>query len=80
MLCTRSRLLLETPEAQQYLKWRAPSGPPPYNPKRYNNLIVWDIQREDYRQINCNTVLIVRQVSAEQYLNALKTNPEVGLQ
>lgn len=78
MLCTKSRLLLQSLEGSYYLKYRLAVNKLNYSPRRYNNVIVWDIQNEDYRQVNCDTVVITRKVSAEQYLKTLREHPEAG--
>lgn len=78
MLCTRSKLLLDSYEGNVYLKYQHPRGYPSYDPKAHNNVIVWDIQREDFRQVKCDTIRILKQVKDEIYLDAVRKNPLLG--
>lgn len=59
MLCTMAPLLLQSLEGRLTLNYRPTSNPPPYDPDRYNLVIVWDILMQDYRSINmsyCNLI------------------------
>lgn len=58
MTCTTCLPLLESPEGYLRLKYRKPTQPPPYNP-RPDNVIVWDIKKEDFRQIPAPRVNII---------------------
>jgi len=59
MLCSTCPLLLMSLEGRLTLNYRATSNPPPYDPDKYNLVIVWDILMQDYRSINmsyCNLI------------------------
>ena len=52
MLATTNWSLLKSTIGMATLHFRPPSGPPPYNPARYNLLTVYDIFWQDFRNIN----------------------------
>ena len=57
MTCTTCYPLLTSNEGLMRLHFRKTYNDPPYNPLP-DNLIVWDIIKEDYRQIPANRVRI----------------------
>lgn len=71
MTCTTCLPLLESQEGIMYLHFRKANGRPPYNPLP-DNLIVWDINKEDYRQIPANRVRIQQTIPALDYLKMLR--------
>lgn len=79
MLCTKSYMLLNSREGAQLLHYYRPQNNLSYDPAKYNNVIVWDVQRENYRQINCDTVKILRSVTDEEYLKTARKYPLLGL-
>lgn len=58
MTCTTCLPLLESQEGILQLHYRKPTNPPPYDP-RPDNVIVWDIKKEDFRQIPAPRVQIL---------------------
>lgn len=73
MVCTTSKLLLESQEGLMKLHYRKTNNLPPYNPLP-DNVIVWDINEQDYRQIPAPRVAVLNKVSALDYLKILKQN------
>lgn len=71
MTCTTCLPLLQSQEGVLHLHYRTPHGRSPYNPLP-DNLIVWDINKEDYRQIPANRVRIKQVISWLSYLKMLK--------
>ena len=71
MTCTTCLPLLESQEGILRLHYKKPTQRPPYNPLP-DNLIVWDINREDYRQIPANRVRIKQIIPALNYLKMLR--------
>ena len=71
MTCTTCLPLLESQEGIIRLHFRKTNGRPPYNPLP-DNLIVWDINKEDYRQIPANRVRIQQKIPALDYLKMLR--------
>lgn len=57
MTCTTCLPLLESQEGLLRLHYRKPTNRPPYNPKP-DNVIVWDIEKRDFRQIPAPRVKI----------------------
>ena len=71
MTCTTCLPLLESQEGIIRLHFRKAHNRPPYNPLP-DNLIVWDINKEDYRQIPANRVRIQQTIPALDYLKMLR--------
>ena len=71
MTCTTCLPLLESQEGIIRLHFRTANNRPPYNPLP-DNLIVWDINKEDYRQIPANRVRIQQVIPALDYLKMLR--------
>lgn len=71
MTCTTCLPLLQSQEGLYRLHYRRPTQPPPYNPLP-DNLIVWDINKEDYRQIPTPRVRIKQVIPALNYLKMLR--------
>ena len=71
MTCTTCLPLLESQEGIMRLHFRKANNRPPYNPLP-DNLIVWDINKEDYRQIPANRVRIQQKIPALDYLKMLR--------
>ena len=67
MTCTTCLPLLHSQEGIMHLHFRKATNRPPYNPLP-DNLIVWDINKEDYRQIPANRVRIQQTIPALDYL------------
>ena len=71
MTCTTCLPLLESQEGILSLHFRKTNNSPPYNPLP-DNLIVWDIIKEDYRQIPANRVHILQKIPVIDYLKMLR--------
>ena len=71
MTCTTCYPLLTSYEGLMRLHFRKSNNNPPYNPLP-DNLIVWDINKEDYRQIPANRVRIQQKIPALDYLKMLR--------
>lgn len=72
MLCTKSALLLTSPEGINKLGYKAPKSTPKYDTKAHNNSIVWDIEKKDYRTVSCDNVIVLETYQDIQYLTKLK--------
>jgi hypothetical protein len=57
MTCTTCLPLLESQEGIVHLHYRKPNNKAPYNPLP-DNVIVWDINKQDFRQIPAPRVRI----------------------
>ena len=66
MLCTNDLKLLQSIPGKLALNYRRPTGYPPYNPTRYNLLIVWDLFMQDFRMVP---------VDATEVISVLPTTP-----
>ena len=71
MTCTTCLPLLQSQEGIIHLHFRKATNRPPYNPLP-DNLIVWDINKEDYRQIPANRVRIQQTIPVLDYLKMLR--------
>jgi hypothetical protein len=59
MLCSTSPILLMSLDGRLTLNYRPTNNPPPYDPDKYNLVIVWDILMQNYRSVNmsyCNLI------------------------
>lgn len=72
MLCTKSGALLNSPEGKLLLKYRAPKEMPKYSPEAYNYSIVWDLEKNDFRTVPCDTVSILETIPDTEYLAKLQ--------
>lgn len=71
MTCTTCLPLLQSQEGLLIMKYRRPTQFPPYNP-RPDNVIVWDINKQDYRQIPAPRVRIKQTIPWKTYLKMLR--------
>ena len=71
MTCTTCLPLLESQEGVLHLRYRKPTNPPPYNPLP-DNVIVWDIKKQDFRQIPAPRVQIQQVIKWQTYLQMLR--------
>lgn len=69
MTCTKSAPLLSSFEGRTYLNYREPKGPSRNLP--YNLVVVWDIDIQDYRIVNSNTVNIEGVIPIENFRKML---------
>lgn len=58
-LCTNSPLLLNSIPGKTAFNFRAPSHRPPYNAAAYNLITVFDLLRQEYRNINLDDYSIL---------------------
>lgn len=72
MLCTKSYLLLSSPEGINKLGYRPPSHGARYDTISHNNSIVWDIDKKDYRTVSCDNITVLEVFQDVQYLSKLK--------
>lgn len=71
MTCTTCLPLLESQEGLLHLHYRKPHNKPPYNPLP-DNVIVWDINKQDFRQIPAPRVRIQQVIPWQSYLRMLR--------
>lgn len=72
MLCTKSALLLTSQEGITILGYHPPKEGARYNTLSFNNSIVWDLDKKDYRTVSCDNVVILDTFQDVQYLAKLK--------
>lgn len=65
MLCTLDMKMLNSAEGRVALNFRPAQHPPPYNPRAYNLLIVWDIFMQDYRAISMDRCELIKSIKTE---------------
>ena len=66
MLCTNSRELLQSEPGRKALRFEQTWRLPKYNPAGKNLVLAWDIFKQDYRMINCDNVVVVSQIPANE--------------
>lgn len=64
MLCTLDMRLLNSNEGRIALNFRPAKHAPPYNPRAYNLLIVWDIFMQDYRAISMDSCELIKTIKS----------------
>lgn len=74
MVCTKSYSLLNSVEGINKLGYVKPKGNVTYDLKAANNLVVWDIDKKNYRTVSCDTVTVKNVIPKEQYLAFLRLN------
>lgn len=57
---TNSPAILNTEFGKKVFKFKPPTKPRPYNPRLYNLVFVWDIFKQDYRAVACETVTMIQ--------------------
>lgn len=70
MVCTKSYNLLSSFEGRTFLHYVEPKTSNT-QPLRKNQLVVWDLEKEDYRKVNCESVKINNIISDEEYRKIL---------
>lgn len=70
MTCTTCIPLLNSQEGLLYMHFRRPTEKAPYDPLP-DNLIVWDVLKQDFRQIPANRVRIKQIIPWTDYLKML---------
>lgn len=71
MLCTKSFDLLNSPFGRAHLGYYVPQTEPKYDTEGHNNLIVWDIERRDFRTVSCDTAKITNVLSIEAFKESI---------
>ena len=64
MLCTNSRLLLDSKEGREALHYVSSKQPPKFNPNAKNLVITWDILVQGYRTISVDKCQLISQIPA----------------
>ena len=64
MLCTNSRVLLDSREAREALNYVPSKQPPAFNPTAKNLVITWDIFMQGYRTVNADKCELISQIPA----------------
>ncbi len=64
MLCTNSRVLLDSREAREALHYVPSKQPPAFNPAAKNLVITWDIFMQGYRTVNADKCQLISQIPA----------------
>ena len=64
MLCTNSRVLLDSREAREALHYVPSKQPPAFNPSARNLVITWDIFMQGYRTVNADQCQLISQIPA----------------
>lgn len=65
ILCTRSRILLNSTLGQEILNFKKPTQPHPYNAPSKGLVTVWDILLQDWRNIPAEACQVITAVSVE---------------
>lgn len=69
MTCTKSYALLSSFEGRTFLKYQEPRGGPRTLPS--NLLVVWDIDAQGFRTVNCETANITSIIPDETFRKML---------
>lgn len=64
MFCTKSHSLLSSTNGRTTLNYRPPRSAPLINEAAENVITVWDILRQDYRNISMDQCELIQQISA----------------
>lgn len=73
MVCTACRKFLNSRYGKTRLKFRKPTQALRYYPHAYNNVIVWDLQKKDWRTVCCDMAIVERVQTPEQWRRSLFT-------
>lgn len=71
MTCTKSKLVLNSFEGENILGYRKPKGAPIYDIAATDNIIVWDIEKRDYRTVQAARVTVDEVFPQEDYYESL---------
>lgn len=75
MLCTKASTILDTTNAELSLNFRRPKhGGPRFDEKAANIVVVWDILKQDYRLVPCESVTIEQVIEPGEFLEFFKNN------
>lgn len=68
MICTKSANILESTQGRFNLNFRNPKfGGPNFNEAEHNVIVVWDILRQDYRLVPCESVVIEQIIPESEF-------------
>lgn len=67
MVCTKCPELLLSFEGKSILGFWQPKNSPRYNIDATNNLLVWDIEKRDYRTVECSRAIVKNSIPGEKY-------------
>lgn len=71
MLCTNDLSLLNSKAGRAALHYRTPTGTLAYNPASKNLICTWDIFRQDFRMVPCESVDVVSRIPTSEERNIL---------
>lgn len=71
MTCTKSDMILNSFEGQTILGFTPPKSPPKYNVDATDNLIVWDLDKRDYRTIKAANVTVNDLIPQDKFYEQL---------
>ena len=71
MTCTKSNLILNSFEGQTILGFNPPKSQPKYNIDATDNLIVWDLEKKDYRTVMAERVMVNELIPEGKFYDAL---------
>lgn len=86
MLCSNSMDLLNSQNGKLSLNFRLPGGPKKIDEMKHNVVVAWDIFIQDYRNISCDSVYLLKEIPANdefwKYYNEvlIKMSPDEKLQ
>ena len=66
MLCSNSMDLLNSTNGKLSLNFRLPNGPKQLDEAKHNIVVAWDIFMQDYRNISCDSVFLLKQLPADE--------------
>lgn len=62
MLCTTSRLLLDSLAGRVAFNFKPPTNPPPYIAEDYELIVAWDLMWQDFRAIPNETAFVINAI------------------
>lgn len=75
MLCTKSDKVLSSLQGRINLNFRNPKhGKPAFDESKANVCVVWDILKQDYRLVPCESVSIIREISPDKWWEFYNNN------
>lgn len=75
MLCTKSSVILNSTLASLSLNFRNPKhGGPKFDERAVNVIVVWDILKQDYRLVPCESARIEQVIEPDEFWEFFKNN------
>jgi hypothetical protein len=65
MICTTNQLLLNSAFGKRTLRYKPAFQSPPYNARSKGLITVWDIFKQDWRNIDAKSAVIIKQTSKD---------------